>query len=570
MQQVLLKRDDIIEYKVQEEDAWTRANILGRAGKAKTATRHWYNVQDMSGACKSLNLDAVTEWRKISNEEGVNVVVVPKNKQNDQECLNAKIDELQKLLDFDVYTEVDDEGQVCISTTWVVTKKGEQVKARLVARGFEEVEDVQKDSPTVSKSTMRILMAVAVSKGWTIKGTDIKSAFLQGKEIQRDVYIKPPREAKRPTGKLWKLKKTLYGLNDAARKFYDSIQEELINLAMLQSKVDPSLFYKVNNGEVIGAIITHIDDFMHCGSTLFDSIVIKPLLQRFIAGKQESNSFRYIGFGIIQNDKEITMDQGKYITDLEGIRIDPGRAKERNSPLTLEEQRQFRSLVGQCNWAAQGTRPDLAYEVVELSSKFEKALVSDLIRANKNVIKLKQLRSFIKFPKLGHCTNWKVVIFSDASHANIDNVSSVGGHIILIVGRNKRSAPIAWSSSKIKRVVRSTLAAETLSLSEALDHAIYLKQIIMELTAVNEDCIPIEAYVDSQSVEDALYSTKSVDDKRLRIDIGSIKQMLTTEEVAKIQWIPGDKMIANSLTKRGAPTYDLLRTIQEGHLAVII
>ena len=76
--------------------------------------------------------------------------------------------------------------------------------------------------------------------------------------------------------------------------------------------------------------------------------------------------------------------------------------------------------------------------------------------------------------------------------------------------------------------------------------------------------------MDNQSVEDALYSTTSVDNKRLRIDIGSIKQMLTTEEVAKIQWIPGDKMTANGLTKRGVQTYDLLRTVQEGCLAVIV
>ena len=61
----------------------------------------------------------------------------------------------------------------------------------------------------------------------------------------------------------------------------------------------------------------------------------------------------------------------------------------------------------------------------------------------------------------------------------------------------KKSVPIAWSSSKIGSVVRSTLAVETLSLSEALDHAIYLKEIAMELTAVDGDSIPIEALVDN-------------------------------------------------------------------------
>ena len=42
------------------------------------------------------------------------------------------------------------------------------------------------------------------------------------------------------------------------------------------------------------------------------------------------------------------------------------------------------------------------------------------------------------------------MVFSDASHANIDSMSSVGGHIVLIARCKKRSAPTAWSSSKIK------------------------------------------------------------------------------------------------------------------------
>ena len=195
--------------------------------------------------------------------------MIPKDKQNNQKCIKAEADELQKLLDFDVYTEVDDKGQDCISTTWVVIKNREQVKVRLVARGFEEVEEAEKD---VLKSTMRILMSTAVSKGWTVKGTNIKPTFLQGKEIQQDVYIKPPCETERPAGKLWKLKKTLYGLNDAARKFNESIREESTNLALVQSKGDPSVFYKVNNGEITETIIKHIDDFMHCESVCLTTL----------------------------------------------------------------------------------------------------------------------------------------------------------------------------------------------------------------------------------------------------------------------------------------------------------
>ena len=178
--------------------------------------------------------------------------------------------------------------------------------------------------------------------------------------------------------------------------------------------------------------------------------------------------------------------------------------------------------VGDNCWVAQGNRPDLAYEVAELSSRFKNGHVSDLIRANKNLLKLKQHISSVMFPNLGRIRDWKILVFSDAAHANMSNsVSNVGGHLILLVGRNKRMTivAIAWSYSKIKRVVKSTLALEMLSLSEALEYAIYLKQIIMELTATDNANIPIEALVDNRSVG-TIYSTKSVDDKRLRIDVG--------------------------------------------------
>ena len=206
---------------------------------------------------------------------------------------------------------------------------------------------------------MRLLITTAMSRGWSIKSSDIKSAFLQGKEIQRDAFIKPPIEAKRGHGKVWKLKKTLYGLIDAARQFHESVRDKLADLGMTQSKVDSSLFYKVQNGEVIGALITPIDDFMHCGNESFHETVMKPLISRFVAGKQESSNFRYIGFEMKQTNKEATLDQGNYVNAVEGIQIDPGRAKEKNSLLTTVKQTQLRSLVGQCNWVAQGSCPDL-------------------------------------------------------------------------------------------------------------------------------------------------------------------------------------------------------------------
>ena len=86
------------------------------------------------------------------------------------------------------------------------------------------------DSPTVSKSGLRIFISIVASEQWKIKTTDTKSAFLQSKPLTREVYIQPPKEAQLGRDMIWKLNHCLYGLNGAARQFYDSVREVLIQL----------------------------------------------------------------------------------------------------------------------------------------------------------------------------------------------------------------------------------------------------------------------------------------------------------------------------------------------------
>ena len=80
--------------------------------------------------------------------------------------------------------------------------------------------------------------------------------------------------------------------------------------------------------------------------------------------------------------------------------------------------------------------------------------------------------------------------------------------------------------------------------------------------------VPIIAFIDNKSVVDASYSTKLVDDKRLRIDLGAIKEYLDNGKVKAIRWCAGDKQLANCLTKRGASSHMLLQVIQSGLLDI--
>ena len=104
-------------------------------------------------------------------------------------------------------------------------------KARLVARGFEEQKNdtSMNDSPTHSKEVLRVSLTIFLSQSWSLNSIDIKSALLQGKEINRQVYLKPPKDFAKE-GKVWLLKITVYGLLDASKSWYMRVNEELLKM----------------------------------------------------------------------------------------------------------------------------------------------------------------------------------------------------------------------------------------------------------------------------------------------------------------------------------------------------
>ena len=414
---------------------------------------------------------------------------------------------------------------------------------------------------------MRVMLAIASSRRWKVKTTDIKSAFLQGRRMERDVYLVPPKEANVSKGKLWKLRHCLYGLNDAARHFYQSVVEAMLSLGCKQSTYDPALFYLQREGKLVGMMVCHIDDFLHAGEEEFD-IVMAKLRERFLAGKLEEGHFKYVGFNIIQGKDDIVLDQQEYMSSIEGVKICVQRAAQKSHELSPEELTQLRSMVGKINWAVQGSRPDMAFSMIEMSTQFKKGTVSDLVKAAKVIRQLKEGDSKITFPALSRPERWKIVVFSDASHANIcDGVGSVGAHIVMIV-EDVKCCVVSWYAGKIKRVVRSTLAAEALSLQEGIEDATYIRHHLETLIALPAGTMPLIAIVDNKSLVEAVHSTKLVDDKRLRLDIGAMREALQKGEISSITWCPGSAQLANCLTKRGAAAFQLLRVLQTGTLKV--
>ena len=560
-----LRKNDKIRYQVDNQ--WKEGVITGR-GKVTGKYKNWFNLAPLDGSDSiSLDLDQI-EYEKTDEQSSVSevyAVMIPREEQNNEDCNQAKQAELEKLKEFNTYRVVEDQGQDRISCKWVLSKKGSETRARLVARGFEEEEDIPSDSPTLSKAGLRVIISLAASLNWTIQTTDIKSAFLQGSRLERKVFIKPPKEAQ-VNNKLWELTKALYGLKDASRQWYFRVREKLMNLGCKQSKLDPGMFYKQKpNGQLSGIIGLHVDDFLHAGDLDFDSLVIAEVNKEFEVGKSEKQNFIYTGFVFNQTDLGITMDQNIYVENLDIKPISPSRALQKAMDLSEGERTSLREMAGSLNWIVRGSRPDLAYELIDISTKFKKGKVEDLIKVSKILLNTKEKKTDVLYPNLGNLDHLSLLCFTDASLGNLNNgIDSTGGYLVFLMNKDSGYAAVLdWQANKIKRVVRSTLAAETLSLCEGLEAAIYLNNLIEELTG---HTLEIHAIIDNRSVVDAVRSTTTVDDKRLRRDISAVKQTLETGEVKTITWVPGNLQLADVLTKRGSNGYKLLNTLHTGKI----
>ena len=572
---IIIKKYERVEVKDEEqtEGKWERATITGRAGKAKTWPNHW-NFQCDNG--KKFYADVKElELRKMPEEEALAVythedilaVMIPKDQQNTEECLKAKENELAKLKDFNTYEVVDDIGQDHITCTWVMTRKGDEARARLTARGFQEEADIPSDSPTLQKANLRTILAIAATKDWEITATDIKSAFLQGSNLEREVFVKPPKEADMK-GKLWRLIKCLYGLKDASRAWYNKVESKLEKAGFEKSYHDAGLFFLKRNGKLLGIVGIHVDDFISTGTLEFSRDIIPKVLSVFQVGKSENESFLYTGFKIKKNKNNITLDQQDYISRIEMPILDATILLEKEDDLTPKELTIYRMMVGCTNWVARITRPDLNYDMVSLSTKFKGGKVEDLKTAKKVLANIVQNEATITLSSVGDLRKAELWLYTDASFGNLNNgVDSTGSYILLLINpKNGKCAPLDWKANKIKRVVNSTLAAEALSLYAGLDAAIAMKNQLRMI--LGKDYIfPLRAIVDNKSTVDTVHAAVSLTtEKRLRKEIGSIKEMMKKGKLQQLKWVPTELMLADALTKKGVNSLKLLKVMQTGCL----
>jgi histone deacetylase 1/2 len=265
---------------------------------------------------------------------------------------------------------------------WKIKRKADgsidRHKGRLVAKGFKQRYGLDYEdtfSPVVKIATIRLVLSVAISRGWCLRQLDVQNVFLHG-ILEEEVYMRQPPgfEDEKRAHYVCRLDKALYGLKQAPRTWYARLSTKLCALGFKTSKSDTSLFIYSKNG-IIMYMLIYVDDIIVTSSSPEAvSALLKDLKAEF-ALKDLGELNYFLGIEVEPMKGGIIIKQEKYAGDIlsrVGLRtcksaptpLSPMEklSKEDGRLLSSEDATKYRSIVGALQYLTL-TRPDLAFVV---------------------------------------------------------------------------------------------------------------------------------------------------------------------------------------------------------------
>ena len=143
-----------------------------------------------------------------------------------------------------------------------------------------------------------MLFSYAVNHDWTVWTWDVKDAFLTGKMVNREIYVRPPREGIPgvPWGALIQLLIGAFGLAESPRLWWLQLLSILRELGFtLISCFSASFVLYDADGELCAMLGVHVDDGVMAGSGQFYEKVCKLLRQKLHIGAEKQGEFKLLG-----------------------------------------------------------------------------------------------------------------------------------------------------------------------------------------------------------------------------------------------------------------------------------
>ena len=482
-------------------------------------------------------------------------------KSENKEAWNAAmLEEYRSLVDNDVFEEVDEGSHKIIDTRWVFTIKRDQFgspfkfKTRMVAKGYNQVQGLdyfESYAPVGEKSTMRILFTLAAKRNHEVYHLDVERAFLNGALVE-DVFLRPP-EPFRNEGKVWKLKKALYGLRQAPKAWNDHVVETLKRLKFKQSKVDNCLFIKEDV-----FVLIYVDDILISTDKEEKYYDIRNTLGKYWKLHDLGPVNKFLGINIKRRNGGFELNQEDYIISLAN-KFGTKNSNLVSKPLPsgidgLENckektNRPIQHLIGSLLYIANSTRPDIL-AAVSILARYTNQQSELLWRYSKQVLKYLQ-STYKESLALTGSGSIQMETYADADFASDPNSrKSQTGFLIKVFG-----SPVSWYSRKQSTVSASSTEAEYVALASAASYTYGLIQLLEDFMVKVSEPVPI--YEDNQlCIQIALGSSKI---KHLDVKLHFIRDLIR-RKIITITHIDSRKQIADCLTKANPKmTFNVIR-----------
>ncbi|KAJ0469227.1 putative RNA-directed DNA polymerase [Helianthus annuus] len=507
-------------------------------------------------------------YDKFSDTHKAYLAAITKNSEpkifyqatQDIEWRKAMQKEIEALEENDTWSLEDlPKGKHAIDSKWVYKIKYkpngdiERYKARLVAKGFTQIEGVDYHdtfAPVAKLVTVRCLLTVAVKRNWLLHQLDVNNAFLHG-DLREEVYMKIPQGfSKRNETRVCKLKKSLYGLKQASRTWYQKFTNALIEFGYKQSRADHSLF-TVQEGELFVAILIYVDDVIITGNHLSKIDSTKKHLSTVFSIKDLGPLKYFLGIEVAKTSDGLVLSQRKYTID---ILQDCGLLSSRPSSFPMEQNAkiddfpasprtdatQYQRIIGRLLYL-QVTRPDIAYSVNILSQ-----FVSDPRKEHMEAVTriLRYLKATpgqgIYIPKHD---GFQLVAYCDADWLGcLTTRRSRTGYILILGG-----SPVSWKTKKQSVVSRSSAEAEYRAMAATVSEVLWLRWLLQDFNV--HIAGPTPMFCDNQVARhianNPVFHERT---KHVEMDCYFVRERVISQEIQPVH-VDSKLQLADLLTK---------------------
>ena len=396
-----------------------------------------------------------------------------------------------------------------IPIRWVRVNKGTRekpnIRCRVVAKEVKTYEDDSLFAATPPLESLKVLIAIAASRRWSIRHIDVKRAYFYAKAL-REIYVEVDEKDKEEEDGdvVGKLNFAMYGTRDAASSWEACYTEVLLKAGFVQGKFTPCVFRR---DDVV--VTVHGDDFTMTGTREGLRRTEEEIKKTFEV-KVQGIDPGVVGGEMIVLNRRIVVEEAGYayepdgkhtnkvlaalgldVPGTKGSHITGSKVAAEDEDLSgrkLNSDRSswFRSAAATLNYMSLD-RPDLGFAVKEVCRSMSSPSELD-------VQKLKKIgRYLVEFGNTRSVFEWhsdlkSVTGFSDSDFAGSEKRTSTSGGVIVFGGVvikcwSKQQKVVALSSGEAELYGAVKLGCELIGIkSLALDFGLVV-DLAMHLDA---------------------------------------------------------------------------------------